>query len=196
MHLEDLFYDLQGYELSRVGRLKLGRTDDYTLTYGEVTPEAMEMIVEKTAPAPGAVFYDLGCGVGKAVLFAAALRPFARCTGIEIVPDLYVAAQQARERFEESARTDYPDAAKEITFVQGDIFTQDLSDADVVFSHCTCFDEDLMARLATVLGGLRSGAQAVTVTKELPAGSGFTLRESVPFRLGWGEATVFFYRKD
>src|SRR5688572_30636458 len=95
-----IFSDIQGYTLSSVGRMKLQRDADPAFTYGEVTPESVQMMLETVQPQPGEVFYDLGSGTGKAVIFAAILADFARCTGIELVEDLWQAANTARERYE------------------------------------------------------------------------------------------------
>lgn len=35
------------------------------------------------------VFYDLGCGTGKPVFAAAAVHPWQRCVGMEILGDLH-----------------------------------------------------------------------------------------------------------
>ena len=189
--LESLFEDLQGYALSRTGREKIGKEDDYTLTYGEVLPENIELIMETAEPPEGGVFYDLGCGVGKAVIFAAALHPFTKCVGIEMIDDLHAAAETAGKRFRQ-IRGDEP--TPQVSFRLGDMFAQDLSDADLVFAHCTCFDAPLMEKLSTLVECLKPGAMVVTVTKFLPSLS-FNLEHEIPTRMGWGDATIFFHRK-
>ncbi len=194
---EKLFSDIQGYTLSSNGRARLQRESDPCLTYGEITPESIQMMMDMVQPQHGENFYDLGSGTGKAVIFASLLAPFARSTGIELVEDLYQAADLARQRLESDVKPhlDPEHHQKEVVFINGDMFAHDLSDAGVVFTHCTCFDDDMMNRLSEKLAqSLRSGARVITVTKGLthPA---FESLGSVPFRLAWGDATVLFYRK-
>src|SRR5580658_1272591 len=58
-------------DIRRLGIKKLGiKKDDFI--YGEIEFLSFYIILEKTKPEPQEIFYDLGCGAGKAV-FAAAL---------------------------------------------------------------------------------------------------------------------------
>jgi hypothetical protein len=73
---------------------------------------------------PGERFYDLGCGDGRAVVYAA--KHFgAKATGIELAFPLYIAANirvlLAR--------------ARGATIVFGNLFKRDLSDADVIYVY-------------------------------------------------------------
>lgn len=43
------------------------------------------------------VFYDLGCGTGKPVFAAAAVHPWQRCVGLEILGDLHSICLKALE---------------------------------------------------------------------------------------------------
>lgn len=193
--LEDrLFSDIQGYTLSSTGRIKLQREADPAFTYGEVTPDSMQMMIDSVQPQPGEVFYDLGSGTGKAVIFAAILGDFARCTGIELVEDLWQAANTARERYEAEVKMNLGKSSQQVSFINGNMFDQDLSDGGVVFTHCTCFDDEMMARISQKLETLKPGSRVITVTKGLVSPE-FELMGSVPYRLGWGEATVCFYRR-
>jgi SAM-dependent methyltransferase len=194
---EQIFGDIQGYTLSSTGRAKLQRESDPAFTYGEVTPEAVEMFMNMVQPQPGEVFYDLGSGTGKAVIFASLLAPFAKSVGVELVEDLHAASNLARERLETQIRPGlHPDYhGRQVHFVNGDMFQQDLTDGGVVFTHCTCFDDDFMARLGEKLANsLKSGARVITVTKGLTHPQ-FEFMGSTPFRMAWGDATVLFYRK-
>ncbi len=70
----------------------------------------------------GERFYDLGCGNGKVVL-AAAQRYDITAVGVELAFPLYIVCV-ARKLF---TRT------KNATFVFGNLFSQDLSSADVIY---------------------------------------------------------------
>lgn len=194
---DTLFADIQGYTLSSTGRAKLQRDADPAFTYGEITPESIQMMMDTVQPQPGEVFYDLGSGTGKAVIFASLVAPFAKSVGIELVEDLYQAANLARERYELHVKPalDPVHHSRQIHFVNGSMFDQDLSDAGVVFTHCTCFDDAMMNQLSEKLANsLRSGARVITVTKGLTSPA-FEPLGSTPFRMAWGDATVLFYRK-
>ena len=45
----------------------------------------------------------------------------------------------------------------------------DWLDADVVFSHSTCYDEALLVRLGALAAGLKPGAFVLSVSKPMPS---------------------------
>ncbi len=194
--LDTLYGDVQGYSLSSQGRTRIAREADPAFTYGEVTPEAIEYIVTQVQPKEHEVFYDLGAGTGKGVVFASFFGPFSRSIGIELLPELWAAASDTATRYELEVKPQLPPHkhGQQIEFRNGDIFVQDISDADVVFSHCTCFDDELMGKLSDQCRTLKSGARIVTVTKGL-VGPEFIALGTTPFRMAWGDATICFYQR-
>lgn len=190
-----LFGNVQGYSLSATGRTKAGRDADPVLTYGEITPESVQYMMEMTNPQSGEVFYDLGSGTGKAVIFAAFLAPFKRATGIELIDDLWQSAADSGSRYLSEVKPLHPEKHdQEVDFRLGSMFDHDTSDGDVFFTHCTCFDDAMMDQISKKLEACKPGTRVVTVTKGLTSPE-FELVNSTPFRLGWGEATLCFYRR-
>ena len=190
-----LFSDVQGYSLSASGRSKVGREADPVLTYGEITPESVEYMMDITNPQHGEVFYDLGCGTGKAVIFSAFLRPFKKATGIDIIDDLLQSATHSGSRYVNEIVPQHPErAGQEVHFLHGDMFGFDVSDGDVFFSHATCFGDDMMDQMSRMLEKCKPGTRVITVTKGLTSPE-FELYHSAPYRLGWGEATLCFYKR-
>ncbi len=193
---QTLYADVPGYSLSSAGRTKIEREWDSSLTYGEVTPEAVETMLSQVTAKDGEVFYDLGCGTGKAVIFAAFLHNFARCVGIDLVWDLWQAADQVRARYETEIQPLFPAErqGQQISFINGNFLEQDISDADIVFTHCTCFGEDLMQGITAKVEQLKPGARVITVTKSLLSPVYESLG-SLPYRMAWGESTLHFHRR-
>jgi predicted RNA methylase len=75
----------------------------------------------------GEVFFDLGCGDGRAVIMAA--KDFgARAVGVELREDLVKKALSTAHEQNLQSR---------ITIVNGDMFNVDLTSADVVFLYLT-----------------------------------------------------------
>ena len=80
---------------------------DLSLTYGEIVPSSFHQILDYVSSSnlfcdepfkeKNGIFYDLGCGTGRAVI-CAALSPhlFKKVIGIEIIPDLYENAVEIR----------------------------------------------------------------------------------------------------
>ena len=192
-----LFANVAGYSLSSQGKSRIGRDGDSALTYGECTPEAVEHLLSFVNPQPGEVFYDLGSGTGKMVVYAAFYHPFSKSVGVELLEELHEAAQVVGERYKTEVQPQFQDGRRstQLHYRLGDIFETDLSDADIVVSHCcTCFDDTLMQRLSDSLEKLKPGARIVTITRSLNSPA-FEHIGSSSCQMGWGIATLHAYRR-
>ena len=91
-------------------------------------PSSIKMVHQMMQLAevrPDDVVYDLGCGDGRIVL-TAAMRYHARAVGIEIDPLRYIWCQFLVTIFFQRKR---------VRIIWGNLFTQDLSEADVVMCY-------------------------------------------------------------
>lgn len=82
-------------------------------------------------------------------------------------------------------------------FVHGDFLktrTKDWRDGDIVFINSTCYDDELMAKIAGVASGMKKGSFCITLTKRLPS-TDFTVLEYELCKMSWGEATIFIMQK-
>lgn len=114
------------------------------------TPErVVEEMLTLAAVKPGDVVYDLGCGDGRIVI-AAAKRGAAKAVGVDIDPERI---QEARENARSAG------VANQVTFIQGDLFQVDFSDADVVTLYLL---PELNLRLRPKLLALRPGTRIVS----------------------------------
>ncbi len=101
---------------------------------------------------PGEVVYDLGCGDGR-VLVSAALRFGAKAVGIEIDLSRFLWSLAVITVF---------GLWRRVRLVRGDLFRQDLREADVVVTYLL---QDTNDRLqAKLLREMRSGARVVSNT--------------------------------
>lgn len=62
-----------------------------------------------------------------------------------------------------------PWATAKLEFICADATEYAWEDADLWFANSTCFDEELMAKLAVVANRMRVGTFGVTFTKALPS---------------------------
>eukprot|EP00927_Polykrikos_kofoidii_P074191 TRINITY_DN70169_c0_g1_i1.p1 TRINITY_DN70169_c0_g1~~TRINITY_DN70169_c0_g1_i1.p1 ORF type:complete len:366 (-),score=38.39 TRINITY_DN70169_c0_g1_i1:110-1207(-) len=72
--------------------------DNSNLQYGEVTNSGMETLYSAFELKPGDVFYDLGSGTGKLVLYVALRGVTGRSVGLEIGTRRHAIAELARDR--------------------------------------------------------------------------------------------------
>ncbi len=190
-----LYGETDGYSLAEEGKSRIGDHGE-SFVYGEVTPQSVWEMLHTIEAKPNEVFYDLGSGTGKGVLYAAILFEFAKCKGIEYLEELHKAAEASVPRYRETilplltSKKNHP----EISFTCADLRTQDISDADIVFSHCTCFSPELMEAMTQKLLRLKSGSRIITISRGVESPElhymGF-----IPVRMAWGNASAYFYQR-
>ncbi len=194
--LQTLLYDgIDGYALSSAGRERYASYSE-NFTYGEVTPEVTANMLSAANAQPGEVFYDLGAGTGKGVLYAAFMSDLGKCVGIELIDELHGAAQNALARYNAEVRPVLPahKQDQDIRFICGDMLAHDFSDGDIVFMHCTCFSPDLMQQITRLCEGLKAGSRVITVSKGLESPH-FQLVLTQPCQMAWGSATLYYYQR-
>jgi len=90
--------------------------------YVPTNQETVEEMLKLAGVKPGDVVYDLGCGDGRIVITAA--KKFgARGVGVDLNPQRI---QEANENAKKAGVTE------KVTFIEGDLFDFDFSEADVV----------------------------------------------------------------
>ena len=153
------------------------------------------------------VFYDLGSGMGKACVAAAICFPFKKCVGYERLEGLHALADALGVSWAKLAPEVLPNMQKmgeelvdpvplaELSFFNGNFLTKDYSDADVIFCHCTAFDDDAVSDLLMCLSTMSPGAFAVTVTHMLPENSAFDTVDNSIHIMDGIEALVFIAQK-
>eukprot|EP00611_Tribonema_gayanum_P002252 TRINITY_DN1163_c0_g1_i2.p1 TRINITY_DN1163_c0_g1~~TRINITY_DN1163_c0_g1_i2.p1 ORF type:complete len:299 (-),score=50.14 TRINITY_DN1163_c0_g1_i2:71-841(-) len=200
-----------GKAISRKERDHLGKAASSTLTYGEVTFDALAVALSKIRHVwgpkavsgeagplqePGGVFVDLGSGTGKGVIAAALFHQFTACHGIEILEGLYKTSLEIKKSWDEKHKEE-AGASATVNFWHGDatdLGVFDWSAADVVFANSTCFHDALMRSIADCCASLRVGAFVITFTRQLPSPL-FTVLEHQMYEMSWGGATVFIQQK-
>jgi hypothetical protein len=187
-----------------------------TLVYGEISFEAFGIVIEKIKKiygrqdtgasgeygilqGRGGTFIDLGSGTGKAVVAAAILHNFDQCTGIEMLEGLYSISLEMLASYNTRGKTKLQDREFDThcSFVCADFLdvkAKDWRDADLVFANSTCYDDNLMAKIADLALGMKKGAFFVAFTKRL-ASQDFAVLEHDMYRMSWGEATVYIMQK-
>ena len=141
-------------------------------TYGEIDPVGFLALLDALPLAPGSTFVDLGCGLGKAVILAAAARPDAirAARGIEIAEPLHAASLEllATTRARLGARV-----ADRVTLVCGDIRDSsnwpDGTESIVAFLYWSTWPEELRCSVARrVVAETAPGALVVVSRFSLP----------------------------
>lgn len=138
------------------------------LSYGEVKFEAFGALIcnltKQGIDLHGMYnFVDLGSGVGKTVICAALLGMFEKCTGIEIIAELHKTSTQALKGFYKSVQNRAE--VVNIEFILGDVAFIDWSKTDMIFAHCTCFEDVTMDRILKTASKMKSGSVFISLSR-------------------------------
>jgi tRNA A58 N-methylase Trm61 len=147
-------------------------------------PQVVRQMLTLADLKPGEVFFDLGAGDGRTVVMAA--KDFsARAVGVELREDL---VKKALSTVYEQGLQD------RVTIVNGDMFSVDLTSADVIFLYLTTSaNEKIKGKLETEL---RKGVRIVSHDYEIV---GWKPEKVLNFcenqTLGFPSHTIYLYRK-
>ena len=164
---------------------------DKKFTYGEITWSAMQRIVQivKAGGKKGA-FYDLGCGRGKAVLYASLSGMFTKSVGVELVEERALLAKQAVSALK---RAHSPIEILTKSFLDDSVH---LSDAAAIFISNLCLDSETNQQLFSKLNKELSSGAHVFCSKLPESISGFTEAQKEPVAMSWSqESTLYSMRK-
>lgn len=147
-------------------------------------PQVVERMLKLSELRPGEVFFDLGAGDGRAVIMAA--KEFsARAVGVELREDLV----------KKSLSTIYEQSLQDrITIVKGDMFSVDLSSADVIFLYLTTSaNEKVRPKLDSEL---KSGVRIVSHDYEIVGWKPIKVENFCENQtLGYPSHTIYLYKK-
>jgi len=151
-------------------------------------------------PGSAGVFWDIGSGMGKLVLSAAALHPFSQVWGLEKLRSL---DRIANEMLKEYMRSEmYLNAEPKMTEMQircicADMLTTDawVENTTVIFIHSTTFSDKIMQTLADKAKIMNVGCMMVTVSKPLPDEEHWYRVGEEMVEFSWGKGKVFYHEK-
>lgn len=180
-----IYADINGFLLSRQARKE---KDAIEYVYGEIAFLPFAALLSLVKPDSKTVFYDLGSGVGKAVLTCSMIYPVRQCIGVELFPELYDAANSKKEMLAKMPA--YTEKAKKIHFILGDFLKLDLNDATLIFINSTALIGETWENLCAKLNKLEQLQTIITTSKPF-VGSAFSLVHSTKIQMSWGVILAF-----
>ncbi len=185
---QHLYQTVDGFALSKRARL-IGDAMEYT--YGEIDFVSYIALLSLTNPNPSTVFYDLGSGIGKAVIASAMVFKMQKCCGIELFELLHQQALHQLTLLKEMP--DYRDKADIIQFIHKDFLLADFNDATLIFVNATAYFGETWERLMLRLKQMSSETLIITTSKKLPPDA-FTLLSTTTVRMSWGLVSAYIQR--
>lgn len=175
-HMESLFAGVSGFGMHHSIE---NMADTVNTTYGELTFEGAQELLDELKLSSRDVFVDVGCGIGKLV-FHAAMASQATVVGIEV----------ARGRYEQAVSIWGDDRVglfrNRVKLWYGDASTFDISMATVLYMCSTCFPPGLTD---TMVAGVRPGTVIVAAT---PLSGPLKLIKNLVLDCSWHKGVLFY----
>jgi len=187
------------------------KTNGGSPVYGEILFDSVNSLLSKLQLTKDDVFYDLGSGLGKFVLQVYLMTPVKKSVGIEFSVSRYQRAQSAALhvpkiyndtfKFENSMRKNFGKPSlpkvkgKAFEYINGCILQEDFSDATVVFTCSTCFDEDFLQKMVNKFAAIDD--LRIVSLKALPYHKHLHLVATHTLAMTWSsDVAVYMYEID
>jgi hypothetical protein len=182
-----LYQNVDGFILSHQARQK---QDAVEYVYGEIEFFSFIALLSLAQPNTTTVFYDLGSGIGKAVLACAMVYPVHKSVGVEFLPELYNSACTQTKKLIKIPN--YTDAAKKIEFILGNFLEVSLQDATFIFINATTFIGSIWENLCSRLDSLPQLITVITTGKALISHN-FLVIKSTKLQMSWGVVYAYIH---
>ncbi|MEM7588948.1 MAG: hypothetical protein AAF320_02130 [Myxococcota bacterium] len=139
--LEEIYKDVSGFSVSQEERNSIDQSRSSNSTYGELTFEGIQKLVDVLQLSPDDVFFDLGSGVAKIVLYVYRVAGVRKSVGIELSKTRHDAAMEILQQVRKHGWIQ-PDRLLELQ--HKDILNSDFHDATVLYICSTCYPNDII----------------------------------------------------
>ena len=189
MCYQKLFETSNGFLLSSEARVA---HDALEYTYGEIDFISFIALLSLVKPNKNTIFYDLGSGIGKAVIACAMVYEVRKCCGIELFALLHNAALKHQNSLK--ALPGYQDKERSIQFIHDTFLNADFSDATIIFINATAFFGPTWDELLSRLLPLKSGTLIITTSKPIRL-SCFRILQETTVQMSWGTVQAFIQER-
>jgi hypothetical protein len=142
-YMNAVYQGVSGFISYQPGEKEAGQEKKIFLTYGEILYPSVNKIIDCMNIDENDVFYDLGSGIGKVTLQYFLKSPVKKAVGIEASETRHNTALEVYG----IVRKEFPDlfaGGRELNSICGNFLMQDISDATIIYTCSTCFDEELL----------------------------------------------------
>lgn len=187
--LTELYKDVNGFSID-TKETSLIEGVGGNATYGEITDEAVQKLIDELKLKRTDVFYDLGSGVGRMTVKMHLDSPVKKAVGIELSPSRFQSAVNIQKKLEEQGKKA---KGRILAFKNDDILKANIDDATVIYTASTCFSDDFMKKLTDKLAKLNKGLRVMTLRQLAPHDS-FKLIKQYTLPMTWSRnVEVYVY---
>lgn len=162
------------------------------LTYGEILPESVDILINHIDISKDDVFYDLGSGTGKVPLQFFLKTPIQKSYGIEA----YLPRHNMAENVYNTMKQTYPQLFnnKQLKSIHNNILYHFIDDATIIFTDSLCFSEELINQLSKKLNNVPN-LKYIFSLKKLYL-TNFNLQKTIQLKCSWSKesySNVYMY---
>ncbi|MCF7800077.1 methyltransferase domain-containing protein [Candidatus Babeliales bacterium] len=162
-------------------------------TYGEITYESVENLAKTLNLNKKSVFYDLGCGVGKAVLQVYLNFPVKKSVGVELSKTRIEKAAAIKKQVKMDKKLA---KNRKLKFYKENMTKISLKDATAVYLCSTCFSDQLMSDMANKIAKECKKGTKVATLRALPEHKSFKKIDILNLPMTWSSgSSVYIYEK-
>jgi precorrin-6B methylase 2 len=180
--LKELYKEKSGYCINdnECASIKKSGGDD---TYGEITDEAVQIIINELKPTADDVFYDLGSGIGRMTFKMYLDSPIKKAIGVELSPTRHANAMHIKCELEKRGKID---KGRILEFRNEDMMKTSIEDATIIYLASTCLSNDFMKKITNRLAGLKKGLRVLSLRK-LPSRA-FRKIKTLKLKMTWSDS--------
>lgn len=192
-----IFDGVNGYSVSlQEKQQKIKQKYIENLIYGEIPFELLYALFVfepiKDIMNSRRIFYDIGSGIGNAIIGSYLIGNFEKCIGIEILDSLYNISKMVESR----VKNIYPMVDFEIQFKHGNMLDFDISDGDIILFCCPNKDDKIRFKMEEKFLTLKSNSVIISLIHSFNNKTDFSLITSRMVKSTWGETPMAIYKKN
>lgn len=154
-------------------------------TYGEITYDSVQQLIDHAKLTAKDTFYDFGCGRGRACLQIALETP-AKVVGVDLSTTRIDMANKAKEILKNKHNIDL---GNRLTYRNESFIKTPLAKNPVIYACATCFPENLMKEIGNKIAAHKGGARLYTL-KQI---SGWKTNADLTWSMSWNSSTACYY---
>ncbi|MFA5074637.1 MAG: methyltransferase domain-containing protein [Candidatus Babeliales bacterium] len=192
LYIEKIYQDVSGFGISGK-ESKFISDKGGNSTYGEITYESVENLIKSLKLDKKSVFYDLGCGVGKAVLQVYLNSSVKKSVGVELSKTRIEKAKTLKKQLKLDKKLA---ENRKLKFFEENMTKISLKDATAIYMCSTCFSDELMSDMTNKMGKECKKGLKVATLRTLPAHDAFKKIDELKLPMTWSNSSsVYIYEK-
>jgi SAM-dependent methyltransferase len=180
--LKELYQNMSGFSIGSQESTMIEKQGG-NATYGEITDEAVQTLINELAPTTQDVFYDLGSGIGRMTVKMYLDSPVKKSVGIELSPTRHHYALNIKKELENHQKLQKD---RLLDFCNEDIVMSTIDDATILYCASTCFSNELMQALTEKFSKLKKGLRILTL-RQLSPNKAFKLLKQYTLPMTWSK---------